>query len=510
MTEAGLLISPSARFATCQDLVEQTFGHYDPVRVRGDSGTLAKCARVSRMFFKPAAKLLWEDLDSWHVILNVLWKSYKIEYGEIEWIAPIDDKQWARLELYGPFVKNIDMLREDDTEGLGGAAFWAVVMRARGQPIFPQLSRVKRVDLRHMRTYEPIFLLSAALREVRFTLPVRDPNEPDFYPCKDCRDLTVHQFDETIGPFLQLLHVQSPNLVSLSINFDGHSYPSPSESKVQDMKRLRLFSALQNLHVEMSGRSLIALLNICTGLQHLVSLSLYLNDDYNMTLPKRKVNSPELPPLSTLTEFKFRGHPGYATAALEFAKTSALRTLLLIGPMNQEGWNKCLDTLSEHFSDTITTLCMTLHGGESVRFADIGARLHALPNLKHCFLEFCEDLKPEGEPSPVLLTDDDLVKAARAWPRLRKFVLSCALDEQAEAPSAESLGAFTEHCPELKTLVVPSIDASQLPAGLDEDVGRGELPELTGDWESEGFAFLGSSQEARECYDVDILVHNSK
>ena len=78
-----LNVSPGARVAACQDVIEQCFVHYDPVKGRGDMDVLAKCARVSRAFFKPAVKLLWEDLARWDRILYVLWKSYDVSNWEV-------------------------------------------------------------------------------------------------------------------------------------------------------------------------------------------------------------------------------------------------------------------------------------------------------------------------------------------------------------------------------------------------------------------------------------------
>ncbi len=405
------------------------------------------------------------------------------------WIGLIDDEQWARLEIYGPFVKRMEVLKEDDDDGPIGAGFYALVVRARGQPIFPHLSRVGLISLTHMRTYEPLFLLSTGLRDVKFTLPVRDREPGESYPCKMCRDFVIHEPDETMGPLLQLLHLQSPDLAALSINFDGSTYP---EADVDDMRPIRFFSALKHLHVEIGGMSLHALLQICSEIKQLSSLSLHMSDDDLQTpIRKKKADTPAPPPLRTLTDLKIRGHPAYAQTVLEYASPSPLQSLLFIGPLNTKGWKKVLDSLTKHFSDSVVTLGMTLYGQQRVRFADIGDKLHALPNLQQCFLEFVPELSDssqEPEKIPVSLTDDDIAKAARAWPRLRKFVLSCEADEDAQdGPSAEILDAFRQNCPDLTTLVVSSIEENA-------EIERKELRDLNGDLDPDsggGFAFIG-------------------
>ncbi|TFK81244.1 hypothetical protein K466DRAFT_591361 [Polyporus arcularius HHB13444] len=465
--ETGAFVSPAVRIATRQDLLEQVFAHCD----HRDGDMLAKCARVSHAFFKPAVKVLWGDLPNYTPIVYVLWKSYKKERGKVTWISPIEDEQWARLELYGALVKHIEELREDHDGELGGAGFVALALRAKGRPIFGHLKRVSNVELRHMRTYEPLLFLSAPLREVAFSLPVR--NEDD-YPCKDCRDLgMVHKFDYTMGPLLQVLHMQSPHLTTLSVNFHA-LFP---EVKSEDVQRISLFRHLRHLHVQLDGMSLSSLLMTCAKLRKLTSLSLRMSDIFEFPEAKK----PKKSKLRTLTDFKLRGHPAYAVAVLEHALESALESVVVFGPADEEDFYECLDSITKHFSSSLTTLGVTLYGGRrTMRFADIGDRLHLLPKLQYCFLEFVEDLR-YSNPKKIRmsLTDDDIAKAALAWPRLRKFILSCAQDDQDVAPLAESVQAFAAHCPELQTLVLPSMDASRLPAGVDAKVERCELPGLT-------------------------------
>ncbi len=47
-----------------------------------------------------------------------------------------------------------------------------------------------------------------------------------------------------------------------------------------------------------------------------------------------------------------------------------------------------MDSLMQHCSKFVDTLGVTLYGKQRVRFADIGDKLHALPNLQQCFLGF--------------------------------------------------------------------------------------------------------------------------
>ena len=141
-------------------------------------------------------------------------------------------------------MKHIDEMTEDGLEGLNGAGFWALISRTRGRPIFPHLQRVSSIQLRHMRTYEPIFLLSPALREAKVVIPVDNEH---VYPCKDCQDLMVHKVDITMGPLLRFLHLQSPHLTSLHVAF---SNPAP-DLKAEDVRSMSLFKSLRQLDIDL-------------------------------------------------------------------------------------------------------------------------------------------------------------------------------------------------------------------------------------------------------------------
>ena len=363
-------------------------------------------------------------------------------------------------------MKHIDKMTEDGLEGLNGAGFWALISRARGRPIFPHLQRVSSIQLRHMRTYEPIFLLSPALREAKVVIPVDNEH---VYPCKDCQDLMVRKFDLTMGPLMWFLHLQSPHLTSLHIAF----WNTAPDLDAEDVRSMSLFKSLRQLDIDLQATSLRALLSMCTELDQLVSLSLVIRDDF--TTRKKKAKNERA--LCTLTDLKIRGPLGCAAEILAYAKASALQSVVLIGPLDQERWTVCLDALATHFSDSITTLGVTLEDRRAspLTFSNAGDKLYALHNMEQCFLEFVRDVsRLESKPDkiPMTVTDNDIVKAARAWPRLRKFILSCAQDDQTSVPSAESIEEFAMHCPDLETLVLPGLDASSLPSGVNAKVER--------------------------------------
>ncbi|KAI9061459.1 hypothetical protein FKP32DRAFT_1678183 [Trametes sanguinea] len=77
--------------------------------------------------------------------------------------------------------------------------------------------------------------------------------------------------------------------------------------------------------------------------------------------------------------------------------------------------------------------------------------------------------------SPPHLSDGDITRLAKAWPRIQRLDISfCALDDFAEhqdvlgtvlrVPTFQSLCSFAEHCVRLQTVRLPYINLSKLPS----------------------------------------------
>ncbi|RPD55131.1 hypothetical protein L226DRAFT_538974 [Lentinus tigrinus ALCF2SS1-7] len=452
-------MSSATQVASLLEFVKELILHLAEESNFGYKGDLARCARVSALFYDLAVKALWEDLEDWKPLYYVLYRSYgKSRDHQPTVRAPIDDQQWSRLEMYASHVKRVRDLQDGSTMGQRSAQLKSLRMltdRARGRPIFPNLERVDTIHMDNRPALEPFAFLPPTLRELSLTFPMNNP-------CGDGPEA-----DPAFEQMLRVLHSKAPALTSFSFSFGREN--APSVVKSQQLTPLRTFTSLQRLEVEISWMCYKGFLRaICAKLPQLTNLSVVLDTPMDGETPEPLEGVPCLG-VSTLDEFHMSGHPREIASALEIIAPSPLRAVDLRGPHDRAGWARSLKLLTTQFHSTLDRISISVVVDDELddyteppQLSAFARPLYVLSRLQVFIFDAYTAPRVNTSRLVVKLTDADIRGVANAWPNLRKLVIlgKPGNRDGALTITPTCISAFAAKCTQLEALALPFPNAS--------------------------------------------------
>ncbi|KAJ8474448.1 hypothetical protein ONZ51_g7215 [Trametes cubensis] len=440
--------------------LEESWYDYDPSTQEASSwysrqlawqsrSTLASCSRVCRAFFRPAAALLWRNVDDVSHLIALL-KSTPLLLMEplASHSEPIDKalvksaylpEQASRALQYAWRVRAIHGHRR---RSFSHGKYWELPDWTQGQPLFPQL-RYLRWTMDFAGGDKLLELLSPSLRSLHLIFP------KPFASSTSPSDAAGEPQEAFVRNLVRQIALKAPALRYMRIS-SGGARESWFQS-VGEFAQLETFEFHRSACEEATALPLMQPLAALRHLQHL-----------QLRLPG---NSPHLAPhafpsLQTLT-LDATFSPLHAVPAfLSSVSSCNLRSLSLLNcqcvslsPSTE--LHEVAEVMRSKFSSSLRQFTLELHGvsHDHVESQPLTKALGPLFSMPHL-----SDVHIRMFPGVVAInpSKDDLKEMAHAWPNATRLELSYL-----RHPSPlRDLVDVSRRCTSLMELVLPGINAS--------------------------------------------------
>ncbi|KAI0333838.1 hypothetical protein GY45DRAFT_1343742 [Cubamyces sp. BRFM 1775] len=456
---------------TCYDLLfsifeylenlEETWYDYDPTTQEASSwytrqlaaqsrSTLASCSRVCRAFFRPAAALLWRNVDDVSHLITLLRAA---PLPSMEPLArhtePVDKalvklaylpEQASRALQYAWRVRAIHGHRR---RSFSHSENWQLPDWTRGQPLLPQL-RYLRWTVDCAEGNQLLELLSPSLRSLHLIFP----HSPTPGISQSDADAEPPQ-EAFVRHLVRQIALRAPALRYLRISSSG-----ARESWFQSIGDLAQLETFEFHRSVCDGATTLPLIQPLAALRHLQHLQLRLPGSSPHNGPRA------FPSLQTLTLDATFAPLHTVPAFLSTISSCELRSLSLlncqcVSPSPSTELHEVAEVMRSKFSSSLRQFILELHGAshghaEPQPLAKALSPLFSMPHLS--------DVRIRMFPGVVAInpSKDDLKQMAQAWPNATRLELSYL-----HAPSPlRDLADVARRCAGLTELVLPGIDAS--------------------------------------------------
>ncbi|KAJ7669306.1 hypothetical protein DFH06DRAFT_180676 [Mycena polygramma] len=426
---------------------------YTPIR-----GPIATLARVSKMTSGPALDLLWFKLTDPSLIIRLLpGDAVQLEQSRQHYTLkrPLKESDLVAFDKYAPRIKFVDF--SSAFTSLGGGCELFSTLKTFRNPIFPHLLGMDWHPSPKFNTVGAFHLISRDFNVPRneFCLTMwRHLNAQDApYDYAEPTFMTGAGLAETISLFYQPLSSWLPDVPDLSINTGTYL------AKPVILEGLQNLSNLQHFHARASGSLGVDILVHLASLPHLKTLHIGEENERTMVTVRNNV-SPSFPALESVEIY------GTYSAHCEFLPLITSDSL----------HSACINVTDWHPLDTTITSLLI-------------APCSRLSTLRHFLFYTPDNAIPETERRPLfaiaafrpllacmnLETFDinvdaykvefdnaDLVRMARAWPRLVSLKVYSRYTQQYGWSDPQvhlyTLWSLVEHCPGLRQIEM-AVDA---------------------------------------------------
>ncbi|KAI0683084.1 hypothetical protein C8Q76DRAFT_831984 [Earliella scabrosa] len=453
---------------------------------RSDSGTLARLARVDRLFNECATPVLWRRLKSLLPLFNIFSCFWKIGSGgdqtlsyEIYQLRGISTTEWRRFCVYAAYVHELDVYPASIVTASNSWAIhrlepgsWVhLTILAHGEPLLPNLRKlqwtVRFVDCPSLQ-----FLITPLLEDLNV----------NFYPFPRQYSVSKLEWEACITSSLALLSSTAVRLASLRIHLDRQLYLSSVLPLVARLRSLRQFKLFTDIFTSMTTDEIHAL----SALQELESVTLYGPEHLGFTRPPASLGLPKLRSLTIRHPLRSTGgnpnevyrmfvHPSSPTPLKEllvqFCPPMALRE-------GCETWTQLYPSLRR-----FTASLASGYAVEGIQpLAYMIEPMLLLRGIEH-FSFYSSNNRG------ITLADADIVAISRAWPALTNLCIDLhdyprPTRVPPTRPGFAALVSLATQCPNLEQLRLPFLDlrvGGQAPEGslgLNSTLSHSRLREL--------------------------------
>ncbi|KAI0654049.1 hypothetical protein C8Q70DRAFT_543168 [Cubamyces menziesii] len=458
-------MSSTDRALTCVDILDEVFERVirmDDAKADSDHRhhvgrrALAHCARVCKVFFKPAVRVLWARLDSVLPLFHTLpsLKSYdrnvrpRRTYHLPDQVASYE---WDRLRTYAVYVKNICVGKAPcaRTESFTRASWTSLQRLAHNQPICPNLRHLSW-GMDEAPPDDLITFLGPSIVALRIT-------------CFAGRfTLDEYSWQVHLRILFRAVSERATRLQGLWIFLGDVMTPSQVTIPLSQISLPALRSCLLRC-----GKVTFSDLVMLSGVAALESLELTLD---NGILQSEDIHcSLEFQRLHTLW---VRHLPTSISASISLFKCSPIRSLYVHGIEYRDpaALKRMFEAWSYDFPSLQLLSCKICMPNIPVRPAGLLSSFLA-PSLRNLSGLRAVDLYLGGIPG-LTIDDSDIVMLSELWPLLKQLRLWAAKDETAgHTYGLLSLAALAKNCPHLEDLLLQRIvirpeDTARLPTGL--------------------------------------------
>lgn len=353
----------------------------------------------------------------------------------------IPAEAWSRLKTYAARVRGVTFSRK---AGIDPSVWLTILEQCQGAPLLPNLRKFHTIKLNTIHFIALRAFASPSLRDVFL----------EFY-----EDLQGDQNPNAVAPIaglaLQECSIIAPEITQLCV------YPDMSIGR-EHLMCLSRFTRMEKLylsdHFSFDEDLLLSLVSL-RDLMHLkVSVVLRGSTD---SAPLDFSSG-----FQKLTELDIHGPPAHLARFILASSMPRLNNLSIwFGSHRPDGIEIALASICRHIDPHVLT------------HFEIQAENFVQP--PRFLMHLLEPLLPFANLEEVVvhikalpLRDQDVVRIARAWPKLRVLRLkeshATLLDPNrepgsVERPTVHALIALARHCPHLTCLCIPELDASVLP-----------------------------------------------
>ncbi|KAI0683083.1 hypothetical protein C8Q76DRAFT_763087 [Earliella scabrosa] len=420
-----------------------------------ESGTLARLARVNRLFNECATPSLWRKLNSLLPLFKILSnlmvspeRNHRLSGEVYEW-GGISTGEWRRFRLYASYVRELDVFTTGRIFRIEPRSWVHLTVHAHGEPLLPNLRKL-RWSVRFVECPALQFLVAPSLEDLSVY----------FYshPALRHRGSTA-EWEACITSFLALVSSTVVRLASMSI-FLGHRLYSPSVlplvSRLRSLRNLSLVTRKDNDAMTMTTDEL----HVLSPLHELESLTLCCPMQMGVTRPPVPIGLPALRSLTlhhpgeSASETKgicnMFVHPSSPTMLTELVVQDCPPTAL---HDSCQAWTQLYPSL-QRFTASLTL-------ADDLPAPGMQSLAYTIEPLLH--LRGIEHFSFSGRVHNVTLADADIVAISRAWPALTNLCIDLhdyprPPREPPTRPGFAALVSLATQCPNLEQLGLPFLD----------------------------------------------------
>ncbi|KAI1788389.1 hypothetical protein LXA43DRAFT_1097358 [Ganoderma leucocontextum] len=398
---------------------------------------LARCARASPDLFEFAVDVLWRQVDSLTVVFNVLSPAFrrlkeKDNVNVYAMAGSVPEESYSRLQYYTTRIRKLS--HRADLHRIQPAALSMIHCHLEGEPLLPSLQVLHWSQRTPTDVLEILNVVPPSLRE----LCIAGLSEGGLVPPKIAASTASCVFSR----FIHDLSTAAPSLQLLTLSGNIHS---SSIVCLGDLAKLKSLSIINFAHHGF-GSGYLPVLRSCAAFP-LREFGINLTDD--------EAFDGDVTGFHSLRTLRVHGTLSLVTRFLSHVSSDELTSFgaFVPRPDRWEDYRMCLRVLCTRFGSSLRSVRLsgswTGNMASLARPIDTLAPLLALRQLEEvCIIS--------GTGVALSLCPDGVLTFAKAWPSLRDFRL--LYQPVPNGLPIDALGTFAEHCPQLQTLWLASVD----------------------------------------------------